>query len=799
MWLRRWRGQVGGGGLTSPPPRHDGPLTGLVAFRRTCIIVIVQLLGEHTIFDTHYFFFFFFFTNRERITLLSLLQPRGALFATPVERMLGSTMSSGDCDSNDSHTTPPLSRQRSRTQATITPAGLHNTRKRKVAQNTPRCSGVVADRFIASRKNSRLDLDFKSSTGPSSVEFIRGTIQSHDQDCCDQPCCQWCGRGAMGVSPTGSLYKVATASVLLGLEDDTAELCRELETSCLESEPIKHHFTPRVLRFFGHTPSKSPKTIVPQVGFDSRRGGSPIFQPDRRGLPNLSTSAQHLLTKPFLRERRVVGKSYRSLDAPGLADDFYLSLVDWSPTAPCGDSFLAVGLGHLMYVQSQTGNGMYCLNDGTHSSARGPSTSATAGAIPRSASRVDAGFSTPRTRLRPISEDSDDSESGDGASHAQPLHGSSRSRSRTTDGRHMRTAITGVSWSKMHAHRLAVGHDSGLLQIWDVQRRSVVHTMAPGSGQSLFSPAASALEPQAETRRCQRRINSIAWLATNPNVCLFGRGSSFYAMDLRCGRASGSGEKDRWNGVVARYKAHNGEVCGLEVSPDDLMVASGSNDNSVALWDLRRAEGLSSSCTAGTLTANHRPFAHFTDHRAAVKAIAWSPHKRGVLATGGGATDCTIKIRNALHDPVPADGNHTIATGAQVCKLLWSRSTNEFVSAHGYSTNGVGSENDSSTNQIVVWRYSDFGRVATLADNDRRVVHMAMSPNGQDVVVGADEIIRFYNLFPESSTKKSWGTEKSAASPQSSRRSPVTKSKFKNRTPEVWNFGGSFAKHMQLR
>lgn len=708
------------------------------------------------------------------------------------ETMLGSTMS--DCDSYHSHTTPPLSRQRGRTQATITPAGLHNTRKRKVAQHTPRCSGVVADRFIANRKNSRLDLDFKSNTGPSSVEFIRGTIQHRVQDCCDQPCCQWCGRGAMGVSPTGSLYKVATASVLLDLEDDTAELCRELETSCSESEPIKHHFTPRVLRFFGQTPSKSPKTVVPQVRFDSRRDGSSILQPDLRGLPSLSTSAQHLLAKPFLRERRIVGKSFRSLDAPGLADDFYLSLVDWSPTAPCGDSFLAVGLGHLMYVQSQNGHGMYCLNDGTHSSTGGSRTSGAAAAIPRTTSRADAGFTTPRTQAQSSAEDSDDS---DGLAQAQPMHGSSRSRSRTADDQHMRTAITGVSWSKRNAHRLAVGHDSGLLQIWDVQRRSVVHTMAPGSGQSLFSPMANSLEPQAETRRCQRRINTIAWLGTNPDVCFFGRGSSFYTLDLRCGSANASVEKDRWSGVVARYRAHNGEVCGLEVSPDDLMVASGSNDNSVALWDLRRAEGLSSSGSAGALTALHRPFAHYTDHQAAVKAIAWSPHKRGVLATGGGATDCTIKIRNALHDPVAADGKHTIATGAQVCKLLWSRSTNEFVSAHGYSTNGFVTADQSATNQIVVWRYSDFGRVATLTDNDRRVVHMAMSPNGQDIVVGADEIIRFYNLFPESSTQKSWGAGTPAASPQSSRHSLVTKSK--NRTPEVWNFGGSFAKRMQLR
>jgi WD40 repeat protein len=33
-----------------------------------------------------------------------------------------------------------------------------------------------------------------------------------------------------------------------------------------------------------------------------------------------------------------------------------------------------------------------------------------------------------------------------------------------------------------------------------------------------------------------------------------------------------------------------------------------------------------------------------TEHTAAVKALAWSPHKNSLLATGGGSTDKTIKL-----------------------------------------------------------------------------------------------------------------------------------------------------------
>jgi cell division cycle 20-like protein 1 (cofactor of APC complex) len=35
-----------------------------------------------------------------------------------------------------------------------------------------------------------------------------------------------------------------------------------------------------------------------------------------------------------------------------------------------------------------------------------------------------------------------------------------------------------------------------------------------------------------------------------------------------------------------------------------------------------------------------------SDHTAAVKALAWSPHKSSLLATGGGSSDKTIKFWN---------------------------------------------------------------------------------------------------------------------------------------------------------
>jgi cell division cycle 20-like protein 1 (cofactor of APC complex) len=52
----------------------------------------------------------------------------------------------------------------------------------------------------------------------------------------------------------------------------------------------------------------------------------------------------------------------------------------------------------------------------------------------------------------------------------------------------------------------------------------------------------------------------------------------------------------------------------------------------------------------------------YTDHTAAVKAIAWSPHQQGLLASGGGTADRYIRFWNTL----TAQSLQCIDTGSQV-------------------------------------------------------------------------------------------------------------------------------------
>jgi cell division cycle 20, cofactor of APC complex len=66
------------------------------------------------------------------------------------------------------------------------------------------------------------------------------------------------------------------------------------------------------------------------------------------------------------------------------------------------------------------------------------------------------------------------------------------------------------------------------------------------------------------------------------------------------------------------------------------------------------------------------------------------------------------------------------------------------VTSHGFSQN-----------QLTVWKYPTLARMAELKGHTSRVLHMALSPDGQTVVSGAaDETLRFWKVFAKSDAGK---------------------------------------------
>jgi len=201
------------------------------------------------------------------------------------------------------------------------------------------------------------------------------------------------------------------------------------------------------------------------------------------------------------------------------------------------------------------------------------------------------------------------------------------------------------------------------------------------------------------------RIGAIAW---KDNVLASGsKDYNIFLTDMR--------SKNQYN---SKLVGHKQEICGLSFNHFDNKLASGGNDNKLIVWD----------CSKGV------EMSRFSEHKAAIKALDWSPHQNGLLASGGGSSDKTIKLWNVK----TGYRVHSVDTGSQVCALKFSKSVNELVSTHGFSRN-----------QIEIWKTPDMLNIATLNGHRSRVLYLDDSPSGESIVTAsADETLRFWNIFP---------------------------------------------------
>lgn len=249
--------------------------------------------------------------------------------------------------------------------------------------------------------------------------------------------------------------------------------------------------------------------------------------------------------------------------------------------------------------------------------------------------------------------------------------------------------ISSVSWVQQGGTHLAVGTSNGCTQLWDVQACKKIRSMDGHTD----------------------RIGAMAW---NRHILTSGsRDSNIIHHDVRIAQHK----------IAQLSNGHQQEVCGLAWSPDGETLASGANDNVLCLWDATRYTNPRYRCT---------------DHQAAVKALAWSPHERNLLASGAGTADRTIKFWSSATGALL----NSIDTGSQVCALQWNPYEKEILSSHGYSRN-----------QLSLWKYPSMAKIKDLEGHTSRVLHMACGPTGTVVSAAADETLRFWDVFaPPSKT-----------------------------------------------
>ncbi|KCV69959.1 hypothetical protein H696_03424 [Fonticula alba] len=413
--------------------------------------------------------------------------------------------------------------------------------------------------------------------------------------------------------------------------------------------------------------------------------------------------------------RSVPAHPEKVLDLPDLVDDFYLNLLDWSMTDD-----IAIALARSVFVwNAGTGSAVELLNLA-------------------------------------------DCSAGESAL-----------------GNYV-SALRWAPWSGPGGGptTLAMATARGGLQLWDA---------AAGCMTADLSPSLGLGSCPSDADLGAHRIGVLSW---NGAVLSAGtRQGRLLHIDTRAARGL----------ISSTVGSHGGmEVCGLQWSPDGARLASGGNDNSLLIWEAASAlstspallydhaakrsrrgpprsatgqvawiipdsrlvaataggrslsiggrmllPGATPGAAGGPASAAPAPLPApnveygqpimRVPYRAAVRALAWCPWKPSLLAAGGGQADRTIRLVDASTGAVVS----STETGSQVCALGWSEDYQELISTHGYPSN-----------QITLWHYPDMRPVAELRRHTQRVLHMALSPDGQMVATASpDETLCLWRCF----------------------------------------------------
>lgn len=298
--------------------------------------------------------------------------------------------------------------------------------------------------------------------------------------------------------------------------------------------------------------------------------------------------------------------------------------------------------------------------------------------------------------------------------------------------------VTSLSFSSAEGRLniLAMGRSTGLICLWSLDDSEHIRfkTRHPAPISCLaFKPVAS--------RRPSERFGCL----TSTEELLAGDESGqiyYYSIEWM---SQDPIDIHGWLGsikLLARISIHSQQICGLVWSPNGEQFASGANDNACCLFEV--AEVLKQPSTInGNHSPARRPFrdlfaslhsrqgrhyapyqhprvspspenpGHFQAestrpgdeslrimpgqgesllvglgrqkhkwvHSAAVKAIAFCPWQKGLIATGGGSNDRAIHFFHTISGACLA----TINVYAQVTSLVWSTTRREIAATFGYA------------------------------------------------------------------------------------------------------------------
>ncbi|KAH8694836.1 WD40-repeat-containing domain protein [Ilyonectria robusta] len=301
-------------------------------------------------------------------------------------------------------------------------------------------------------------------------------------------------------------------------------------------------------------------------------------------------------------------------------------------------------------------------------------------------------------------------------------------------GAHSQTWLTSIAFSSEQGARaiLGIGQSDGSLVL-----RSIYDGLPRFKVQQPFPIACVGWRPTCTLRQSKNPFNPGVLVQTEDLVVGDEMGTLYYyVVEWPMGSEVSA---SAWPGavsLVAKITIHSQQICGLAWAPDGKLFTSGGNDNLCCLFEVDRI--LEQSLIYPAQNENHNPprpepFSlgvgsdageeaslysyntaapnpniradenisevetfrtsldslrhlgsglerHRWVHGAAVKAMAFCPWRRGLLATGGGSNDKCIHFFHTTSGTALA----TISVSAQVTSLIWSTTRREIAATFGW-------------------------------------------------------------------------------------------------------------------
>ncbi len=179
------------------------------------------------------------------------------------------------------------------------------------------------------------------------------------------------------------------------------------------------------------------------------------------------------------------------------------------------------------------------------------------------------------------------------------------------------------------------------------------------------------------------------------------------------------------NQKISEYKHHTGDVCSLKWNTEKRLLATGSKDKTVALWDLT--------------SMSSQPVRVFTNHTAPIKTIDWCPWKSHLIATGSGKSEGTVKTWDVHTGRV----TESVETCSQVSSVIWHEDKQLLLASH--------------EEVISAWKLPDFSKAGTLKGSRghrERILGMVKSETGLVASLGADKVLYVFMIISLAYFKK---------------------------------------------